>query len=156
MTLMNAPEYDAKREALKKNIFIGTGLAVLLVITLAFTGYFMGHGWFFMNVPAELRCNSFLNTVEAGEFEKAYAIWMNDAAWQQHPDKYEYKFQRFKEDWTTASDYGMVRSHKVRFTHRDQHSVIVGVTINGSPDMFFMLYETRTGTLGYSPVKLAY
>jgi hypothetical protein len=156
MSLMNAPEYDAKRERTKVRLLVGTLVAIVLAAALAVTGYLMGHGWFFENVPAELRCNSFLNTVEAGNFEKAYGIWMNDAAWQQHPQRYDYTFERFKEDWTAASDYGIVRSHKVHFTHRDQHSVIVAVTINGSPDMFFMLYETRTGTLGYSPVKLAY
>ncbi len=156
MALLDAPQYDAKKEARKKNIFIGSLVAVVLIITIALTGFFMGHGWFFSNVPAELRVNSFLNAVEAQNFDKAYSIWMNDAEWKQHPQQFEYSLQRFTEDWTTKSDYGIVRSHHVKFSHRDHASIIVGVMINNNPDLCFLLYETKHDTLSYSPVKLAY
>ncbi|MDR3734873.1 MAG: hypothetical protein P4L10_04970 [Acidobacteriaceae bacterium] len=156
MSLMDAPQYDAKKEARTKNIFIGSLVAVVLIIAIALSGFFMGHGWFFINVPAEMRVNKFLNTVEAGDFNKAYGIWMNDAEWQQHPQQFDYSLQRFTEDWSTKSDYGPIHSHKVNFSHRDHSSIIVGVTINGSPDMLFLLYETKHDTLSFSPVKLAY
>jgi hypothetical protein len=156
MSLMDAPPYDARKEDRIKHLLISSLVAVILLIGTALTGFFMGHGWFFINLPAEMRVNTFLNTVEAGNFEKAYGIWMHDDDWQQHPQQYEYSFQRFKEDWSTESDYGIIRSHHVNFSHRDHSSIIVGVTINGNPDMFFLLYETKRGTLGYSPVKLAY
>jgi hypothetical protein len=156
MPLLDAPEYDAKKEERKKQLLIGGLAAVVLVIVIALSGFFMGHGWFFINVPAELRVNKFLNTVEAGDFPAAYGIWMHDAAWQQHPQQYDYTLQRFTEDWSTKSDYGIIHSHKVKMSHRDGSSIIVGVMINGDPNLFFLLYETKHGTLSYSPVKLGY
>jgi len=156
MSLLNAPEYDEKKEARKKNLFIGSLVAVIAIIAIALTGYFMGHGWFFSNLPAEMRVNKFLTDVESQQFEAAYGLWMNDDAWQQHPQQYEYTFQRFKEDWTTESDYGIIHSHHVNFSRRDQHSIIIGVTINNNPKMAFLLYETRTHQLSYSPVELGY
>jgi hypothetical protein len=156
MPLMDAPEYDAKKEERKKHLLIGGLVAVVLIIAIALSGFFMGHGWFFENVPAELRVNKFLNTVEAGDFPKAYGIWMHDDAWQQHPQQYDYSLQRFTEDWSTKSDYGIIHSHSVKMSHRDGDSIIVGVMINGNPDLFFLLYERKNGTLSFSPVKLGY
>jgi hypothetical protein len=151
---MDAPAYDEKKETRKKQLLIGALATVLLLMAIALSGFFSGHGWFFSNVPAELRVNKFLTTVEAGDFQKAYGLWMDDDAWQQHPQQYDYTFDRFKEDWSTKSDYGIIRSHHISCTRRDQHSIIIGVTINNSPDMFFLIYETRNDTLSYSPVKL--
>jgi hypothetical protein len=151
---MDAPAYDEKKEARKKHLLIGALVTALLLIAIALGGFFSGHGWFFSNVPAEMRVSKFLNAVEAGDFQKAYGLWMNDSNWQQHPQKYDYAFDRFQEDWSTKSDYGIVKSHHIACTRRDQHSIIIGTTINGSPDMFFFIYETRDDTLSYSPVKL--
>ena len=154
MSLMQAAPYDEKKEARKKHLLIGSLVAIVVVIAVALSGYFMGHGWFFMNLPAEMRVNTFLNTVEAQNFDKAYGIWMHDDAWQQHPQKYDYTLQRFTEDWSTKSDYGIIKSHHVACSRRDEHSIIIGVTINGSPDLLFLIDETRDGTLSFSPVKL--
>lgn len=163
MALLDAIPYDEKKEARKKHILLGALAAVVLLIALALTGYFMGHGWFFSNLPAEMRVNKFLSTVEAGDFPKAYGIWMDDDDWQQHPQKYDYSFQRFTEDWSTKSDYGPIHSHHVNFSRRDGHSIIIGVTINGNnlktngdTAMMFLLYETTTKQLSYSPVELGY
>jgi hypothetical protein len=156
MSLLEAPPYDEAKEKRKKMLWIGALAAVVLVAAIALAGFFMGHGWFFANLPAEYRVNKFLKTVEAGDFPKAYGIWMDDDDWQQHPQKFDYSFQRFTEDWSTKSDYGIVHSHHVNFSHRDHTSVIVAVTINNSPDMDFLLYETKSKTLSYSPVKLGY
>jgi len=156
MSLMDATPYDEAKETRKKRAIIGALVAVVLFIAIALSGFFMGHGWFFSNLPAEMRVNTFLKTVEAGDFPKAYGIWMHDDAWQQHPQQFDYSFQRFTEDWSTKNDYGIVHSHHVNFSHRDGSSIIVAVTINNSPDMFFLLYEAKSKTLSYSPVKLAY
>jgi hypothetical protein len=154
MSLMQAEPYDEKKEARKKHLLISALAAVVLLIAIALSGFFMGHGWFFSNVPAEYRVNTFLKTVEAQNFPKAYGIWMHDDDWQQHPQKFDYSFQRFTEDWSTKSDYGIVHSHHISCSRRDQHSIIIGVTINNSPDIFFLIYETRDSTLSYSPIKL--
>ncbi len=78
MPLMDAPAFDEKKEKQRVHLLIGALIAVVLIIAIALGGFFAGHGWFFSNVPAELRVNSFLKTVEAGDFQKAYGIWMHD------------------------------------------------------------------------------
>ncbi len=67
---MDAPAFDEKKEARKKHLLIGALVAVALLIVIALSGFFMGHGWFFSNVPAEMRVSKFLSTVEAGDFSE--------------------------------------------------------------------------------------
>ncbi len=50
---------------------------------------------------------------------------MHDDDWQQHPQQYDYSFQRFTEDWSTKSDYGIIHSHHMNFSHRDGSSIII-------------------------------
>ncbi len=156
MTLLNAPVYNARRENLKRNLFIGGGVTVFLLIVLALAGYIMGHGWFFSNLPVEHKVNVFLTTVQQGDYPKAYGIWMNDPDWQQHPQKYDYKLQRFIEDWTTQSDWkGPVRSFHVDVSKRNASGTVVAARINGTKKIF-LYYESATGTLTYFPNVLEY
>src|SRR5580700_8603740 len=101
MTLLNAPEFDEKRESRKRNILIGSGVGIAVIAVLSVAGFLLGHGWLFMNVPVEHRVNVFLNALQSQDYKKAYGIFYNDPDWQQHPDKYDYKLQRFTEDFTT-------------------------------------------------------
>lgn len=157
MTLLNAAPYDARKERLKRNLLIGTPIVILLLAIFGVTGYFVGHGWFFTNLPAEYKVNHFLNAVEAQDFTKAYGIWNNDPQWQEHTDRYKnYPFARFKEDWTTASDYGPIRSHHVDISKRTGTGIIIAVHVNGNPKPMFLWYERSNGTLSYSPLELEY
>ena len=82
---------------------------------------------------------------------------MNDPDWQQHPQKYDYTLQRFTEDWTTASDWGPIKSHHVDISKRTGTGVIVAVRVNDSPKKLFMWYEKSNGTLTYpAPYNLEY
>lgn len=156
MTLLNAPVYDARRENLRRNLLIGAGASVFLAVVLALAGYIMGHGWFFSNLLVEHKVNVFLSTVQQGDYPKAYGIWMNDPNWQQHPDKYDYKLQRFTEDWTTQSDWnGPVRSFHVDVSKRNASGTVVAARINGRKKVF-LYYEKATGTLTYFPNVLEY
>jgi hypothetical protein len=156
MTLLNAPAYDARRETLKRNALIGTGIAIVLASILALAGYILGHGWFFSNLPVEHKVSVFLSTVQQGDYPKAYGIWMNDPDWQQHPQKYDYKLQRFTEDWTTASDWGgPVKTFHIDVSKRDATGTVVAVTINGKK-RFFIKRERKDGTLDYFPNVLEY
>ena len=156
MTLLNAPAYNASRERLKRNLLIGTGVTVVVLTILALTGYILGHGWFFTNLPDEHRVSVFMKTVQAGDYGKAYGIWQNDPEWQQHPQKYDYKLQRFTEDWTTQSDWGgPVKAYHVDVSKRDKTGVVVAVTIN-EKKRFFIKYENADGTLSYFPNEIAY
>lgn len=161
MTLLNAPGYNASRER-RKAVLIYGGIAVMvLAAIIGVLGFLMGHGWFFTNLKAEHRVDQFFNALEAKDYNKAYAIWLNDPAWQQHPQKYDYTLKRFTEDWTTESPVGPIRSHHVDISKTDGSGtfgtgIIVAVRVNGSQKMF-MWYEKKDGTLTYpAPHELQY
>jgi hypothetical protein len=156
MTLLNAPAYNARRENLKRNVIVGTLIAILLGTVLTFAGYILGHGWLFTNLLDEHHVKVFMETVQAGDYAKAYGIWENDPDWQQHPQKYDYKLDRFTEDWTTASDWGgPVKTFHIDVSKRDKTGVVVAVTINGKK-RFFIKHESKDGTLDYFPNEIAY
>jgi hypothetical protein len=154
MTLLNAPAYNADRENLKRNLLIGAGAAVALVIVLALAGFISGHGWLFSNLRAEHRIDRFLTAIEHKDFPTAYGIYVNDADWQQNAAKYSgYPLNRFTEDWTTYSPVGTITSHHVDKSVTDGTGpfgtgIIVAVTANGSKRMFIW-YERKDGTLTY-------
>jgi hypothetical protein len=156
MTLLNAPQFDRRRETRNRNLLISAGVLVVLAAVIGVGGYILGHGWFFSLLPVEHRINVFLTTLEAKDYPKAYGIWMNDPDWQQHPQKYDYTLQRFTEDWTTASDWGPITSHHVDISKKDGSGVVVAVTVNNSQKKLFLWYERSNGTLTYSPHELEY
>ncbi|RSL16610.1 hypothetical protein EDE15_2131 [Edaphobacter aggregans] len=157
MTLLNAPQYDKRKENTKRNVLIGAGVLVLLTAVIGVGGFLLGHGWFFSTLPAEHRVDQFLTALEAKDYDKAYAIWMNDPDWKQHPQKYDYTLKRFTEDWTTESDWGPIKSHHVDISKRTGTGVIVAARVNDSPKKLFMWYEKSNGTLTYpAPYNLEY
>jgi hypothetical protein len=163
MTLLNAPEYDGTRETRNRNLLIGAGVLVLLVIAIGLGGFMAGHGWFFSNLPAEHKVGSFFTALETKDYDKAFAIYTNDPDWQQHPDKHtDYPIKRFTEDWTTESPvHGPILSHHVDISKTDGtgtfgSGVIVAVRVNGDHKIF-MWYERKDGTLTEpAPHELGY
>jgi hypothetical protein len=156
MTLLNAPEYDAKKESRKHTLLVGSGIVLVVLVLVALAGYFMGHGWFFENLPVEHRVSTFLTTCEQGDYATAYGIWMNDPGWQQHPQKYDYTLKRFTEDWTTASEWGgPVTSFHVDVSKRDNTGVVVASTINHKKRLF-LKYQKSDHTLTFFPLELSY
>ena len=163
MTLLNAPEFDSQRETRNRNLLIGAGVLVLLVIVIGLGGFMAGHGWFFSNLPIEHKVDSFFNALEAKDYDKAFAIYTNDPNWQQHPDKHaDYPIKRFTEDWTTESPAGgPILSHHVDISKTDGSGafgsgVIVAVRVNGNKKIF-MWYQRSDGTLTVpAPHELEY
>ena len=161
MTLLNAPKYDERGERRKFGALVALGVLLGLAALLGVGGFLMGHGWFFSNLPAEHRVNSFFTALEAKDYNKAYGLWMNDPAWQQHPSKYDYTLQRFIDDWTTASSVGPITSHHVDISKTDGTGafgtgIIVATRVNGDHKLF-MWYERKDGTLTYpAPHELEY
>jgi hypothetical protein len=152
MSLMDAPEYDSRRDNRIRNLLIAAGVLVVLAVVIGFGGFALGHGWFFSNLPAEHRVDKFFTALESKDYNAAYAIWMNDPDWQQHPQKYDYTVQRFTEDWTTYSPAkAPITSHHVDISKTDGKGafgtgVIVAVRVNGDHKLF-MWYERKDGTL---------
>ena len=155
MTLLNAPEFDEKKETARRNLLIGSGVAVLVLAIVAFAGFAMGHGWFFLNLPAEHKVGTLLAAVEAKDYAKAYGIFYNDPGWQQHPDKYkDYPLARFTEDFSTESDWkGPVTSYHVDFSKRDDTGVVVATTINGTNNLTLKV-QRADGTITFFPFVL--
>jgi hypothetical protein len=153
MTLLNAPEYDGRRETRNRNLLIGAGALVALLVILGVGGFLLGHGWLFSNLPIEHKVDSFFTALEAKDYAKAFGIYTNDPGWQQHPDKHkDYPLARFTEDWTTESPVkGPILSHHVDISKTDGtgtfgSGVIVAVRVNGDHKLF-MWYERKDGTL---------
>jgi len=154
MTLLNAPEYDSRRDARIRNMWIAAGVLVLLLIVIGMGGFVLGHGWFFSNLPAEHKVNKFFDALEAKDYAKAYGIWWNDPEWQQHPQKYDYTLGRFTEDWTSASPVnGPILSHHVDISRTDGSGmfgsgIIVAVRVNGDHKVFMYVIR-KDGTLAW-------
>jgi hypothetical protein len=154
MTLLNAPEYDSRRDTRIRNLWIAAGILVLLAIVIGVGGFVLGHGWFFSNLPAEHKVNTFFEALEAKDYSKAYGIWWNDPEWQQHPQKYDYTLQRFTEDWTSASPVnGPILSHHVDISRTDGSGmfgsgIIVAVRVNGDHKVFMYVIR-KDGTLAW-------
>jgi hypothetical protein len=146
MTLLDAPQYNARRSRLIRDISI----AVVVLIAVIGIG-----AWFFWDWPEEHRVNRFLTTVEAGDFPKAFGVWNNDPDWQQHADRYKtYDFTQFQKDWGPASDYGVIKSHKISITKTVGNGVVMGVNINGGKTPIFLRVDHQSKQIGFSPVEL--
>ncbi len=153
MTLLNAPGYDERKERLKKNLLIGSGVTFALLVVLTFAGYMSGHGWLFSNLPAEHKVDRFFSALEAKDYGKAYAIYTNDKDYQQHAAQHkDYPLTRFIEDWTTESPAGgPIVSHHVDISRTDGTGTfgtgtIVAVRVNGAKKIF-MWCQRSDGTL---------
>jgi hypothetical protein len=162
MTLLNAPEYDEGKEKRKVGLLVGSGILLAVVVVTCLGGYLLGHGWFFSNLPAEHRVNTFFEALEAKDYAKAYGIYWNDPEWQQHPQKYSYPLTRFTEDWTTESPISAaITSHHVDISKTDGSGkfgtgIIVATRVNGEHKVF-MYYIRKDGTLAWpAPHELEY
>lgn len=159
MTLLNAPAYDERRATLHRNLLIGAASLIVLLIVLTFAGILTGHGWLFSNTTAEHHVNKFLTDIEQKNFNAAYGVYMNDADWQQHPEKYSfYPLKRFTEDWTTYSPVGPILSHHVDKSVTDGSgafgtTIIVASTVQTpkGEKRLFIPYQRSDGTLSYPP-----
>ena len=146
MTLLDAPNYNARRARLYRNLGIA---AAVLVVALAICA------WFFWNWPQEHRVNRLFAALEAKDFNQAYGIWNNDQNWQQHPDQYKlYDFNRFQQDWGPTSDYGVIRDHKILMAKTVGNGVVIGLTINGGKSPIFLRVDHATKQIGFSPFEL--
>ncbi len=146
MTLMDAPQYDARKARLIRNITVTT--VIVIVVGAIAT-------WLLWNWPAEHRVNRFLQTVESGDLQKAYGVWNNDPNWQQHPDQYKnYDFSQFQKDWGPSSDYGVIRTHNIIVAKTVGNGVVMGVNINGGKTPLFLRVDHKSKQIGFSPVEL--
>lgn len=146
MTLMDAPRYDANRARIIRN-------SVLITIGVVLLGAILTY--IFWDLPEQHRVNHFFSLVEKGDLPSAYAYWNNDPDWRQHDDRYTgYTFSDFEKDWGPASEYGVIRAHKIDITKTVGNGVVMGVAINNGKTPVFLRVDHKTKELGFSPVEL--
>lgn len=154
MTLLDAPQYNARRDRIIRNV----GITVLVIAIIIFFGgifRYLDMPWQLWHWPSDHRVNVFLDTVQSGNLEKAFGQWNNDPNWQKHPQQYAaYNFGDFKQDWGSASDYGVIKSHKIIVAKSVGNGVVMGVDINGGKTPLFLRVDNATKTIGFSPVEL--
>jgi hypothetical protein len=159
MTLLDAPQFDARRERRRTLIVQLTSGALALL----FVGW-----WLLASRPVDwpwnwnrylfgrAAVNKFLSAVEADDLPRAYGIWVHDKNWEQHPKQYgAYPYARFQGDWSSTSpdnEYGAFRSHKIAEAARYGNGLLVAVLINGrKTDALNLTYDTKTGELSFAP-----
>jgi hypothetical protein len=155
MTLLNAPEFNEQKETRNRNILVGSGILIAVLVVLTVGGFLLGHGWLFTNLPVEHKVKVFLSTIQAGDYPKAYGLFYNDPEWQQHPQKYtDYTLKRFTEDFSTASDWkAPVTSFHIDCSKRDETGTAVASTINNGTSLT-LKYQRTDGTLSFFPYDL--
>src|SRR5580704_6834524 len=105
MTLLDAQEYDSQK-ARKRNQRIIAICAIVLIVA--------GVVWWNRYWPEEHLVGKFFAAVQAQDYKTAYAIWMQDPQWQQHPQQHpKYPFNEFYRDWGPGSQWGLIKTQKV-------------------------------------------
>jgi hypothetical protein len=155
MTLLDAPAFNARR-AQRNHVLSVTALVLVIVAGIATWLWFLQIPWQFWHFPSDHKVNKFLSTVEAGDLQKAFGIWLNDPNWQAHPQQYQpYNFTEFQKDWGPGNqDYGQIKSHKILVSHHVGNGVIIGVDINAQNKPIYLRVDDHDGTVGFSPVEL--
>ena len=146
-TIFNAPQYDPARERRRRNATITIILTLALVAALA---------WMLRFWPYEHVVDRFFTALENKNYETAYGIWIADAQWKQHPDKYKnYPFGEFYADWGPSGEWGEIKSYKIEGAGAPRggsSGVVVEVTVNQRVDPKARIWvEKRDNSLTFSP-----
>ena len=149
MSLLDAPEYDERREKRRRNAAIILSVVALTVALLVF---------FFRNWPEEHRVDKFFAAIEHKDYETAYGLWYADPQWKQHPQAHSgYPYNEFVLDWGPAGEWGEIKSHRVICSARAGSGVVVAVAINNRVEPRLFWVETKDKTIndppGYVQVK---
>ncbi len=148
-SLFNAQPYDEAKVRRRRIWIAGAIVAIIAIAALL---------WFNRYWPEEHRVEQFFTQLQAKNYEGAYAIWMNDPNWKQHPDKYKrYDFKAFYQDWGPGGEWGAVNSYKIIAAQKPRpgaSGVVVGVRVNDRKQLCSVRVEFKDKTLGFSPDEM--
>ena len=143
MALLDAPEYDERREKRRKLALTVVTVIVLVAGVLIFV---------FRNWPEEHRVNEFFAAIEHKDYETAYGLWYADAQWKQHPQAHEgYPYNEFVLDWGPAGEWGEIKSHRILCSARAGSGVVVAIAINNRVEPRLLWVETKDKTINDPP-----
>jgi len=148
MTLLDAQEYDSARARRRKRWIASIVLAILIAAWLVY--HLRDH-------RERASVSRFFTAVQAQDFARAYAVWFNDPAWRQHPEKYpNYQFNDFYRDWGPGGEWGLVKTYKVdcSLAPGGGSGVIVQVTVNGRAEHAYVWVQKSDRTLSFSPTEI--
>ena len=146
MTLLDAKEYDPEKER-RKRVRIISAIAILLLAV-----FFL---WWFRYWPEQRVAEHFFDALQKRDYESAYAIWMHDPQWRQHPDRYtKYPFHEFYTDWGPGGQWGLVKSYRIYAAGTPPgggSGVIVDMIVNDRAEHARVWVEKSDKTLSFSP-----
>jgi hypothetical protein len=143
MTLMDAKKYDAGRDRRRRK-------AIILIVLLAIAG-----GWFayhMRNYSERSAVGKFFAALQSKDYESAYAVWLSDPQWKQHPKAYSnYPYNDFYRDWGPGGEWGIVKSYAVDCSLSSGSGVIVRTTVNDRTEKAFLWVSKSDKGLSFSP-----
>jgi len=146
MTLMDAQQYDEARGRRRRNLII---VAIVAGLVLAWVGYHL------RNYPERRVADKFFTALQQQNFEKAFAIWYQDPAWKQHPEKYsKYGYGVFLQDWSPSGEWGAIKSYSIDCSYSSGSGVIVQVTVNQRSQHAYVWVDKSDKTLHFSPNEI--
>lgn len=149
-SIFDAKPYDFAKAKRRRNTIIAVVIAVIVIGGLLF--------WF-RYLPYERQVDKFFTALQAKQYEKAYAIWMNDDEWKQHPQKYaRYDYNSFYTDWGPSGDWGVIESHHVDDAiapnpRKGASGVVVITTVNDRKERSCLWVEKKDKTISFPPLK---
>jgi hypothetical protein len=145
MTLLDAKQYDPSHDR-RRNIRILSIIIVLAIIA--------GLAWNYRNLAEERIATQFFGDLQQKNYEAAYAVWMHDPNWKQHPEKYsQYTFSEFYRDWGPGGEWGLIKSHRIygSLNPKNGSGVIVEVVVNERAEHARVWVEKGDKTMSFSP-----
>lgn len=144
---MDAQQYDEGRARRRQRRTIAI---VIIVFFLAWIGYH------FRDYPERRAADQFLATLQRGDVEGAFALWLKDPNWKQHPQKYsQYNFGDFSEDWGPSGEWGIIKSHRVDCSLSSGSGVVVQVTMNNRAEHAYIWVDKGDKAFHFPPNDLA-
>jgi hypothetical protein len=151
MTLLDAQEYDPEKGRRRTRRIIST-IAIVLIVA--------GVVWWNRYWPEEHLVGKFFAALQAQDYKTAYAIWMQDPQWQQHPQEHpKYPFNEFYRDWGPGGQWGLIKTQKVYGASGcpgGGSGVVVDVIVNDRTEHAQVWVEKSDHTLSYPPCELIF
>lgn len=151
MTLLDAKQYDPEKDRKRKKQVISAIVALLIVLSLV---------WWFRYWPEERIVGRFFDALQKQDYKMAYAIWMHDPQWEQHPDAHpKYPFSDFYRDWGPGGEWGLIKTQRVYGASTcpgGGSGVVVDVVVNNRTEHAQVWVEKSDRTLSYPPCDLVF
>jgi hypothetical protein len=151
MTLLDAKEFDQEKASRKRKRLVLI-LTVIVIVGLL--------GWWFRYWPEEHTVGKFFEALQKQDFRTAYAIWMHDPNWPQHPGQHSnYPFNEFYRDWGPSGEWGTIKTVNVNGASTcpgPSSGVLVDVIVNDRTQHAQVWVEKSDHTLSYPPCELIF